>query len=379
MSIKRINAIIIKEFKQLLRDKRYLFVLFFFPVFLLGMFGYAVNFDVKNIKLAVMDNDNSKESREFIKTLISSEYFILSGYIEKDSDIKPMLDNQDVQLILVVPQNFSTELAKNNGKPSLQFLVDGVNGNTALIINNYITSAAMNFNAKIQTGFAEKAGITSLSPINFQPRFWFNPSLETTKYLIPGLIAMILIVTAVVSVSLSLVREKERGTIEQIKVSSVNTIEMLLGKAVPYVCIAMLNGILVLIAGMLLFNLEIQGSYLLLLLTTSIFLLAGIILGIFVSVVADSQQVAFTIAVFLSFLPSFILSGFVFPIDSMPPIIQIITNITPAKFFVAASRSIILKGAGVSAIYDQLMYLILYTLFFLILAVLISIKKEKEL
>ncbi len=376
MSVKRINAIVIKEFKQLLRDKRYLFVLFFFPVFLLGIFGYAVNFDVKNIKLAVMDKDNSKESREFINTLISSEYFILSGYIEKDSDIKPLLDNQDVQLILVVPQNFSTELSRNNGKPSLQFLVDGVNGNTAQIINNYITSAAMNFNAKIQTSFTEKAGIKSLIPINFQPRFWFNPSLETTKYLIPGLIAMILIVTAVVSVSLSLVREKERGTIEQIKVSSVITIEMLLGKAVPYVCIAMLNGILVLIAGILLFNLEIQGSYLLLLLTTLIFLLAGIILGIFVSVVSESQQVAFTIAVFLSFLPSFILSGFVFPISSMPPLIQIITNITPAKYFVAASRSIILKGAGISSIYDQLIYLILYTLFFLILAVLISKKKE---
>lgn len=376
MSVKRINAIVIKEFKQLLRDKRYLFVLFFFPVFLLGIFGYAVNFDVKNIKLAVMDKDNSKESREFINTLISSEYFILSGYIEKDSDIKPLLDNQDVQLILVVPQNFSTELSRNNGKPSLQFLVDGVNGNTAQIINNYITSAAMNFNAKIQTSFTEKAGIKSLIPINFQPRFWFNPSLETTKYLIPGLIAMILIVTAVVSVSLSLVREKERGTIEQIKVSSVITIEMLLGKAVPYVCIAMLNGILVLIAGILLFNLEIQGSYLLLLLTTLIFLLAGIILGIFVSVVSESQQVAFTIAVFLSFLPSFILSGFVFPISSMPPLIQIITNITPAKYFVAASRSIILKGAGISSIYDQLIYLILYTLFFLILSVRISKKKE---
>jgi len=276
----------------------------------------------------------------------------------------------------VVPQNFSTELSRNNGKPSLQFLVDGVNGNTAQIINNYITSAAMNFNAKIQTSFTEKAGIKSLIPINFQPRFWFNPSLETTKYLIPGLIAMILIVTAVVSVSLSLVREKERGTIEQIKVSSVITIEMLLGKAVPYVCIAMLNGILVLIAGILLFNLEIQGSYLLLLLTTLIFLLAGIILGIFVSVVSESQQVAFTIAVFLSFLPSFILSGFVFPISSMPPLIQIITNITPAKYFVAASRSIILKGAGIISIYDQLIYLILYTLFFLILSVRISKKKE---
>lgn len=378
MSLNRLKAIIKKEVKQLLRDKRFLFVLFFFPVFLLGMFGYAVNFDVHHIKLGILDNDNSAQSREFIQSLTSSNYFDLVKYISKESEIQPVIDNQDVQLVMVIPDDFSKEIERRNGQPEIQFLIDGVNGNTASIINNYVTSATFSYNAELQTKFFERAGRKPFVPVNLEARFWYNPDLETTKFLIPGLIALILIVTAVISVSLSLVREKERGTIEQIKVSSIKSVEMLVGKAIPYVTIALMNGILILFAGKILFGLEVHGSYLLLLFTTVLFLYAGINLGIFVSVISDSQQVAFTIAVFASLLPSFILSGFVFPIDSMPVPIQILTNITPAKFYIVAIRGIILKGVGISAIYDQLLYLLAYATVFLMLALGISVKKEKE-
>jgi ABC-2 type transport system permease protein len=216
-------------------------------------------------------------------------------------------------------------------------------------------------------------------PIKLESRFWFNPELKSSQFLVPGLIAMILIVTAAVTVSLSLVREKERGTIEQINVSSLNTLELLIGKTFPYLLIALINAAFILIAGYILFDVVIKGSYLLLFISTFIFLMASTSLGIFISVVADSQQVAFTAAVFATLLPSLILSGFIFAIENMPGIIQVLTNITPAKFFISAIRAIILRGVGLQAFWQQWIYMLLFTFVFLGLAVVINKRiKEKE-
>lgn len=237
---------------------------------------------------------------------------------------------------------------------------------------NYVTSATQIYNGKIQSEILADKGIEVYKPIDLQPMFMFNPELKSTIFLIPGLIAMILIITAVVSVSLSLVREKERGTIEQINVSSLNTIELLIGKSIPYIFIALTDAVLILIAGYFLFDVTVAGSLWLLLLSTLIFIFASISLGIFISVVADSQQVAFTMATFASLLPSVILSGFIFPIESMPLPVQILTNITPAKFYLVALRAIMLRGVGISAFWDQLGYLILFTVFFLGLATVIK-------
>ncbi len=189
---------------------------------------------------------------------------------------------------------------------------------------------------------------------------------------------MILIVTAVITVALSFVREKEKGTMEQLNVSSLKTIELILGKTFPFVVIALLNAGLILLAGYIFFGVEVKGSYLLLLLTTLIFLTASTSLGIFISVVSDSQQVAFTAATFVSLLPSLILSGFVFPIDSMPVIIQVITNITPAKFFINILRAIILRGVGISAFWDQIVYLLIFTTILIVLASIIGKRKAES-
>ena len=220
-----------------------------------------------------------------------------------------------------------------------------------------------------------RTGRKNFQPISLESRFWFNPDLETTKFLIPGLIAMILIVIAVVTVSLSLVREKEKGTMEQLNVSSLSTIELLLGKNFPYVILSLINAAFILIAGYLLFGVEVKGSILLLFITTLIFLLASTSLGIFVSVISDSQQVAFTIATFLSLLPSVILSGFIFPIDSMPAAVQVITNITPAKFFIVILRAIMLRGVGLEAFWQQVIYLLIFALVMMILSTVINKKK----
>ena len=217
-------------------------------------------------------------------------------------------------------------------------------------------------------------GIKPYVPIDPQPVFWFNPELNSTFFLLPGLIAFILIITAVVSIALSIVREKERGTIEQINVSHISYIELLIGKTLPYTIIALIISALVLTAGHILFGITVQGSYFLLFFTTLIFLFAALNLGIFVSTVADSQQVAFQIATLVSMLPAVILSGFIFPIESMPPFIQILTNVTPAKFYIVILRDIMLKGVGISAFWDQIIYLLIFAFVFLTLSTLIGKK-----
>jgi ABC-2 type transport system permease protein len=372
----RIRAIAKKEIKQLIRDKRMVFVLFFFPVFLLGVFGYVVDFDVQNVKLAVLDNSKSETSREFVNSLSSSDYFDIVLIIKSEKEIKTILDEKEAQAVLVIPSEFVRKLYGKKEEARLQFLIDGTNGNTASIIQNYVASAVQSFNAKIQKEMLAQAGAKSFQPIALEPIFMFNKDLKSARFLIPGLIAMILILVSVVSVSLSLVREKERGTIEQINVSSLNTLELLIGKAMPYVVISLINAAFIIFAGYLLFDVAVKGSYMLLFISTLIFIFSSVSLGIFISVVSDSQQVAFTMATFATLLPSLVLSGFIFPIESMPPIIQAFTNITPAKFFIVSLRAIMLRGVGLPIFWEQLVYLLLFTVLFLGLATVMEKKRS---
>lgn len=373
----RIYAIAKKEYRQLKRDKRLLFVIFFFPVMLLIMFGYAVNFDVKHVKIAIYDLEKSSLSRDFINSLLQSEYFDLVDMVSSEKEINKYLDEKLAQAVIVIPNDLSERLYSNRGV-KIQYLIDGVDGNTANIINNYANLATLNFNQKFTSEILAVKGVKQYEPIKLDPQFWFNPELKTSKFLVPGLIAMILIVTAVISVALSLVREKERGTIEQINVSPLSSLELILGKSLPFVLIALINAGFILIASYFLFGSEVKGSLLLLFLTTLIFLIASTSLGIFISVVSDTQQVAFTLATFISLLPSFILSGFIFPIESMPYIIQIITNVTPVKFFLKILRAIMLRGVGIEAFWDQLIYLGIFTTILIVLGTVIYKRKTER-
>lgn len=376
MNWKRLRAIINKEVKHLLRDTRMLVVLLLFPVFLLIIFGYAVNFDVSKITYAVYDLDKSNESRNLVRMFNSSDYFIQKSFIIDDDEIKKQLDKKFVQFILVIPSGFSKNIATMKNI-SLQILIDGVDGNTASVIQAYANAAAAAFSNKLNAEILARKGAKLFQPISLEPVFWYNPDLKSTRFLIPGLIAMILIVTAVLSVSLTLVREKEKGTIEQLNVSPVNVIELIFGKSLPYVVLSFIISIFILIVGYYLFDTEVKGSYLLLAATTVIFLFASTSLGIFISTVADSQQVAFSIATFATLLPSVILSGFIFPISSMPFIVQLATNLTPAKFFVNILRAIILRGTGINTFVNDILYLLLFAFLFLILSIIIFRKDEK--
>ena len=371
--IRRILAIARKEIRQVKRDKRMLYVLFIFPFILLILFGYAINFDVHHIKMFVYDQDKTVDSREFVNRLTSSNYFDIEGYLNSEREIRGVLDRGDAQVVLVFPRKFSKDIhAGRNAQ--VQILVEGVNANTASIVSNYMTLATATFSQNITSNILARKGGESRLPLNVEARFWFNADLNSILYLIPGLISMILIITAVVSISLSLVREKERGTIEQINVSPLSSMELLIGKTIPYIVISLVISAIILVAGYFLFGMPVKGSIILLFFSTLIFLFASLNMGIFVSAISDSQQVAFQISTLVSLLPTFILSGFVFPIESMPPVIQILTNITPAKFFIIILRDILLKGVGPGAFWLQIIYLLLFAAFFLGLAIIINKK-----
>jgi len=371
----RIYAIVKKEFRQIRRDIRTLLLIFIFPVFLLVLFGYALNLDVKNIKIAIDDRDNSPESREFIHMLESSGYFRLTGYIYDENDIGKYLDEKLAQCVIVIPKDLSQNMGSGQ-TVKIQFLVDGVDGNTANIIMNYMNLATTYYSKKISQEFIDKSGIKMTILINPEPIFWYNPDLNTTKFLVPGLLSMILILTAVILTCLSIVRERELGSMEQLKVSPLGSLELIIGKTIPFTVVSLFVAAFTLAIAMIAFGVEIKGSYLMLFVSTLIFLITSLSIGILISTIADSQQVAFQLTAFITLLPTFILSGFVFPIESMPPFIQIITNITPAKFYIRILRAIMIKGAGIEAYYNDLISLIIFA-FILILIGTIRTRKLK--
>jgi ABC-2 type transport system permease protein len=350
-----ILPIVRKEFRQIKRDKRVLAVLLFIPAMMLFMFGYALNFDIKHTTTAVYDEDNSAVSRDFIQQFFRNEYFDYTYRLQNKAEIDEFVDGGKVKMVLVIPSKFSERLAQG-GNASVQIIVDGSNSTTGSTMLGYVNMIIQQYSNNVMTEtFAVQGGRMVTIPIDFQPRVWYNPELKSAKFLVPGLIAFILMVTAVISTALAVVREREMGTIEQIMVSPVKPLELILGKTIPYTVISLIATVMILVLGYVLFGVSIKGSVLLLALVTIIFLIGGLGMGLLISTIAETQQVAFMIAVLTTMLPTFILSGFVFPIRNMPWIIQVITYFIPARYFLVALRAIVLKGVGISAFWEQLL------------------------
>lgn len=354
-----ISPIIRKEFRQIRRDKRALGILIFLPAFMLVMVGYALNFDVKHLAVVVYDEDRSSTSREFVTSLTRSEYLELKGTLAGKDEIDPLLENGEAALGIVIPENFSRQLLAGK-ETQVQVLIDGSNSNTAAIAQGYTALAIQDYSNKVLVQWLERRGASFEIPIRLEPKLWYNPELKSAKYLIPGLFGLILMIVTVISTSLSIVREKESGTMEQLKTSPLWSNEIILGKVIPYLLISILAATIIMIFGYVLFDVSIKGSIPLLYLAIVMFLIGGLGQGILISTVAQTQQVAFVMSVFSSLLPSFLLSGFVFPINSMPVALQVISNVIPAKFFLVIVRSIILKGVGVVAVWEQFIYLLLF-------------------
>lgn len=356
-----------KELRQIARDKRTLGMLLVMPAFLLIMYGYALNFDVKHISLAVLDQEKSQRSRDFCQKFLHSEYFDLKYDLKNEKEIDELLGDGRVQVAMVIPRDFSKSLL-NGREASIQIILDGEETNVAGTAIGYVNAIALSYSSDIILETMMKMGRRgSFLPVDYHPRVWFNPDLRSARFLVPGLMAFILMITVVISTSLSVVRERERGTIEQIIVSPVRPVELIVGKTIPYVLISLASSHFVLLFAYILFDVSIKGNYLYLLLGMIFFLIAGLGLGLLISTIAGTQQAAFIIAVITTLLPTFILSGFVFPIRNMPVAIQVITYFIPARYFLVILRSILLKGAGLGAFWSQMALLLLFAV--LIMAV----------
>lgn len=358
-SYRRIRPIIIKEFRQIRRDKRSLGVLLILPAALVLMIGYAMNFDVKHIKVAVFDQEKTAQSRELIDYFAHSEYFDPGFRVNSYAEIQRLLDRGDAGMALVIPEDYSRLLAVRHAAP-IQVLIDGSNANNATTIVGYVAGFVASYTQSLNLTALQRNGIAQYVPLEIRPIIWYNPELISSRFLVPGMVGFILMITGVVSTSLSIVREKERGTMEQLMISPLRTFEIILGKTLPYLIIALLSSTLVVTFGFLLFDVQIRGNVMWLYGSIFLYLLCALGQGILISTFSNNQQVAFMVSIFTSLLPTFLLSGFVFPIRSMPLVLQILSNAAPAKFFLIITRAVVLKGVGIAAFWEQLLYLILF-------------------
>jgi len=354
-----IYPVIWKEFIHIRRDARTLAVLFLIPTGLMLLVGFVVNFDVSHIRLAVLDEDKTNQSRDFVQSFIHTEYFDYTYAAQNQNEIDTLLDDGKIDGAIIIPQKFSDALVKGQTS-DVQVLVDGSNSTTAPTMVGYIGGAITSYSAKLRTDAFLKMGIHEYAPVDFRPRAWYNPELSTVKYLIPGLIGYVLMLTSVVATAMSIVKEKERATMEQIVVSSVSSFELIIGKLLPYLIIAMSSTAVLLLASFVVFGVAIIGSLVWLFFSILIFLVCALALGLWVSTISDSQQVAFQISGLVSTLPSVMLSGFIYPIRSMPVPVQIATNFTPVKFFIHAIRAIMLKGVGPFAFWQDWMAMVIF-------------------
>jgi ABC-2 type transport system permease protein len=335
--VRLVWAVTVKELRQVSRDRRSLLILLFVPTFFLFMFGYALNFDIRNVALAVQDRDRSAESRALIETFAGSAYFDLMATVARDSDVTELMERNRIRALLVVPEGFSRQVGRG-AHAEVQVILNGDNANTATTVLGYV-------NAVLADAAGRVGGVRAV-PVAAVPRVWYNPELRSALFLVPGLIAYIAMITAVVSTAVSIVGEKERGTMEQVRMAPIPTAAFVLGKTLPYLILSQVSAMLVILAAMALFDLPMRGDWISLMIVVAVFLVGALGTGLLVSTATDTQQMAFQAAMLIAFLPTFMLSGFIFPIASMPVLLQYVTTLVPARYFLEALRGVVLKGLG---------------------------------
>lgn len=354
--MKTILHLVKKEYLQILRDRAYLPVLFLAPIIQLTIFGYIAATNVTNIPTAVLDLDGTKTSRQFIQSFTNSGYFRLKYQIQSFSEIDDLLDGGKIRLAIVVPGSFSRDLGRSE-KAQVQFIIDGTNNNTAGIILAYAKDIAQRYSVKIIMQQLEKMG-TPVPNVDLRLRAWYNPELDNVNFVVPGIICTILAIVTTMLTSVAIVREREKGTLEQLLVSPIKPYQLILGKVLPFMVIGFIDVLIVLTVGILWFKVPIKGSIPLLLFLSILFLSNTLGMGILISTISRTQQQALITTLFL-IIPWIVLSGFIFPISNMPKTVQWITYIIPLRYFLIIIREIALKGVGLSALYPQALAMIL--------------------
>ncbi len=368
-SWERIKNILIKEFIQVLRNPRLRLLLFLPPLFQTLVFGYAVTSDVRNISIALYDLDNTPASRELVRDFTYSKYFTVKKVIYTDREEKDLIDHAEVNAVLNIERGFGRALVAGRTAP-VQLIIDGTDSNTAAIILNYAGQVIEEYS--MRTAPLE---LKKFPQLDLRPRVWFNENLESRNFYIPGVIALIVTLITLLLSSLSIVREKEIGTIEQLIVSPIRPAELILGKLLPFVLISLFEVILVTVVAVFWFNIPLRGSLLLLFGATLVYVLTTLGVGLFISTIAKTQQEAM-MSVFLFIFPAMLLSGFVYPIANMPVWVQYITYLNPLRYFLVILRGIFLKGTGINILWPPLLVLLVLGLSILYLS---SLRFKKTL
>ena len=344
----RLFAIARKEAVQLRRDTRSMLLAFALPLLLLIFFGYAITLDVDELPLAVLDQDRSAASRQLVERLVAGDYFVLERSLQSHDDAEDVLLRGDAVAVLVIPPDFARARASGRSAP-VQLLVDGSDANTATIALGYADAI-----------FAAYAGMSAAPPLDVRTRIWYNPELESRNMIVPGLVAVIMAIIAALLTSLTIAREWERGTMEQLASTPVRRGEVVIGKLIPYAVIGAIDVAVTIVAGMLLFDVPLRGSVLLLGALTLLFLAGALGLGLFFSAALKSQLLATQAAIMTTFLPAVLLSGFLYDVDSMPVGVRAVTFLIPARYYVTVTRGIFLKGVGLEVLWPDALAMLVF-------------------
>ncbi len=364
--MKRFFGFVKKEFFHIFRDYRTLAVLFGMPVIQVLLFGFAINTDIKDAKIAILDNSKDEMTRKLSQKIVSSGYFILNENLSTTSDIDKIFKAGKIKEVIIFQEDFEKKY-KKDGKAAIQIIADASDPNNAEILVNYTTAIISDFQRE---QMAENKIPYQIIP---EVRMRYNPDLKSVFLFVPGIISILLMLVCAMMTSISIAREKELGTMEILLVSPLKPLQIIIGKVIPYVFLSIINAVTIILLGKWVFGMPITGSYLMLMFVTLVFIILVLSLGIFISTVASSQMTAMMISMLGIYLPTILLSGFIFPIENMPLFLRLLTNIVPAKWFIIILKAIMLKGLGIAYFWREFLVLCGMIVFLLLL----SIKKFK--
>lgn len=360
MNLRRVRAMFTKELRHIVRDARSLVMALGVPVLLLVLFGFALSLDVDRIPTLIYDQDRTAESRELIQKFAGSRFFQIRGYVNDYGPITEGIDRSRILMAVVIPTHFGERVAAGR-KAEVQILLDGSDSNTASIARGYAETVVRSQDVELKTNAQlRRAGMKLVPPVDARLRVWYNSTLESKNYVVPGLIAVILQIISALLTSLTIAREWENGTMEQLLSTPVRPAEMVIGKMLAFFVVGVVDSLIAVLVGVFVFGVPLRGNLLLLTATTCIFLTGALFWGVFVSAVAKSQLLAYQIGILSSFLPAFLLSGFIYSVENMPVVIQVITYIVPARYFVVILKGVFLKGIGLEVLWLPTLLLMAY-------------------
>ena len=337
--MKRIWAVARKEFLHIRRDPRTLGFAILMPLMMVILYGYAIDMEMKNMRVGVLDEDQSASSRDFVRRMTASGFILDAGRVNSREEVEPGFRTGRYHAVIVFPPDYAESLGRQQVTP-VQVLIDGADGTTAATVDNYLAAVVALINSEIMN----TSGAGRRAIIDGRPRILFNPDLESAYFIVPGLVAIIMMMIGALLTSISVAREKEMGTMEQILTTPTRAHQIIIGKVIPYMGVAALDAAIVLTIGRVLFGVPMNGSWLVLAAYSIVYLLIALSLGVLISTISRTQQAAMGFALVITMLPSLMLSGFIFPIASLPPVLQVITRIIPATYYVIIIRGVMLKG-----------------------------------